>query len=403
MNLLLFFCGIFLGIISGLIPGVHINLVGAIFPLKNIWFLIPLSISYSFFNTFPLFLLQFPDESNYLTLNLIQRLIVSGRAKEGLKITIFGSLIGSIFGLLFGILVYFIDLSFLKNITLIILSAIFLFLLRYDLVLGTLYAIFGVLILDMNLNQPLFHFFSLGFALYNFLHLSNNLKKEIKRKNNKRIKRENNKNNKKNLKKVNKNINKNNIKINNKTKAITMLFVSSFVSFIFLFYPGISASLSLLIMMFLTNKFTKSKDEIIQLYLYYIGISNSTAYVVANFLTRYGIGRNYIALIIRDSNITFSFFELILISLLSIIVSFLSSLVLLNIISNIIQRLNLRMINFIVLIFTFILSFMFDSIFGIIVGVGSYALLRLIILRSKPRFLMMLAIISKVLFFKLFK
>ncbi len=412
MNLLLFLCGIIMGMVSGLIPGLHINLIGSILPIKNIEFLISMSVAYSFFNTFPLFLLQFPDESNFLMLNIVQKLIVLKRVNQGLKYTIFGSLFGSVSALFFGILVYAFNLSFLKHFTVIILFILFLILLRYDLILGLLYSFFGILLLSLDLKQPLFHFFSLGFALYNYFHLSNSEEKiKTKRKNQFNLSALNDETIKNQLNKLkNPNVltdfssidlsSEENFNSFKNIKTLSLMFLSSFLSFLFLFYPGISASLSILIMMAISKRLLNYYDQI-RMYLYYIGISNSTAYVIGNFLIKYNIGRNYIALILKESHINYTLLDLLIISSLAIFVSFILSLFMLKSITKLIKKLNLSLLNLLILLITIIISYIFDSLFGILVGLGSYILLRLTIIKSKPRFLMMLAIISKVLIYKL--
>lgn len=102
--------GIVIGTLTGLFPGIHINLVAAILlsslaflsfapPLSLAVFIVALSITHIFTDFIPSIYLGAPTEENFLSILPGHRLLLEGKAHEALVITLYGALIGILISL----------------------------------------------------------------------------------------------------------------------------------------------------------------------------------------------------------------------------------------------------------------------------------------------------------------
>lgn len=111
--------GILIGAITGLTPGVHINLVSALVlsflsilllyfqPLSIVIFLVSLSITHTFIDYIPSIFLGAPDENNFLSILPGHELLLKGKAYHAVVYTLYGSIIGLILILLFSPLFFY--------------------------------------------------------------------------------------------------------------------------------------------------------------------------------------------------------------------------------------------------------------------------------------------------------
>ncbi len=103
-TLIAIFLGCVMGTFSGIIPGIHINLVSVITlslspillqytsPLTLAVFIISMSIIHSFLDFIPSAFLGAPDESTAMSVLPAHRLLLQGRGYEAVKLTVMGSL-----------------------------------------------------------------------------------------------------------------------------------------------------------------------------------------------------------------------------------------------------------------------------------------------------------------------
>ncbi|MBT4175205.1 hypothetical protein HOE07_06010, partial [archaeon] len=100
------FCGIGLGIVTGLIPGVHINLVAVLlFALAGLGYVNPFmicitiictAVTHTFLDTIPSVFLGCPEADNCLSVLPGHRLLLEGRGYMAVMLTVIGPLGGLI-------------------------------------------------------------------------------------------------------------------------------------------------------------------------------------------------------------------------------------------------------------------------------------------------------------------
>jgi len=168
--------GIFSGIITGLIPGIHINLISTllvsvsplllgVFSLTDlVIFIISMSVVHSFVDAIPSIFLGAPDPAYAASMLPGHRLLQEGRGYEAVYWTVVGSFVALIAGLFFipflikGIPIVY---TFVRPYLGYILVAIVLFMILKDKrKLASFVAFFlagslGVVVLNMNLENPL--------------------------------------------------------------------------------------------------------------------------------------------------------------------------------------------------------------------------------------------------------
>jgi len=99
--------GILSGIVTGLIPGIHINLI-AVFVLANVYrfhsinslavasFIMAMSITHTFLDFIPSVFLGAPDDDTALALLPAHRMLAEGKGYEAVMTSVVGSLSGLI-------------------------------------------------------------------------------------------------------------------------------------------------------------------------------------------------------------------------------------------------------------------------------------------------------------------
>jgi putative membrane protein len=116
---LAFLLGIIIGTITGLTPGIHINLVSAILlglsasllalvsPLVLVVFLVSMAMTHTFVDYVPSIFLGAPDEENFLSILPGHEMLIKGEAYSAVVYTLYGSLSGLLIILLFSPLFFF--------------------------------------------------------------------------------------------------------------------------------------------------------------------------------------------------------------------------------------------------------------------------------------------------------
>jgi putative membrane protein len=189
-TLLCIFIGIFAGIITGLTPGVHINLISLIVVnfsptlLRLISgtslgvFIICMAITHTFLDSLPGIYLGAPDESQVLNVLPGHRMLLKGEAHNAVKLTIIGSLFCLLIALIsipFTIKAMDVIYPIVKNYIgyALIVIMIFMFLREKKLkkIINAMFmfltaGVFGLVVFKIHtLNQPLFPLLSGLFGL----------------------------------------------------------------------------------------------------------------------------------------------------------------------------------------------------------------------------------------------
>ena len=188
--LLVLFLGIAMGIITGLFPGIHVNLVSVLLisfspillvytsPLVLAVFIISLAITHTFLDTIPSIYLGTPDEAQALNVLPGHRLLLKGLGHNAVIYTILGSLGSLLLSLLFFPLFIF-SMEKLSSIVGYIIGYLLIGIIAYmvlkekskrlkSLVVFLLAGVLGLLVFSIpNLRQPLFPLLSglFGFSI----------------------------------------------------------------------------------------------------------------------------------------------------------------------------------------------------------------------------------------------
>ena len=182
------------GTITGLTPGIHINLISALAvslyagladipALYFVVFIMAMSITHTFLDSIPAIFLGVPDPAMALTILPGHRMLHSGKGIQAVQYTIFGSLFGLLCSIIIApLLIFIIPLlySLIKDyVGFIILFFLLLIFIKdrkrvfISSLIFLLAGVFGILILEMNLNEPMFHLFTGLFGTSNlFLSLN---------------------------------------------------------------------------------------------------------------------------------------------------------------------------------------------------------------------------------------
>jgi putative membrane protein len=176
-NFFSLFAGIALGIFTGLVPGIHVNLVAAsllaisplllqyLSPLSLGIFIVSLSVTHSFLDTIPSIYLGAPENENALSVLPGQKMLLQGEAHLAVKLTILGTYFGLITAVLliplFILSATFI-FTFLKPYLLYLLVILIVIMISrgdwfWNLTLFMLSGTLGIIVFSMqNLKEPLF-------------------------------------------------------------------------------------------------------------------------------------------------------------------------------------------------------------------------------------------------------
>ncbi len=182
------FAGILCGIITGITPGIHINLVAAILlsisnilpfaPEHYIFFLLALGITHTFLDSIPSILLGVPDDSTIISALPGHQMALGGYAYEAIKFTLYGSYSSILISiLLMPAMIFFIPFLSLFSDKIIIPILIFFLLINswheptlskklWSLATVASSGILGILILHSHhLTNPFFHLLSGMFGI----------------------------------------------------------------------------------------------------------------------------------------------------------------------------------------------------------------------------------------------
>src|SRR3989339_1781927 len=180
--------GIFIGIITGLTPGIHINMASllvlslspilmmkfSIEPLSMAIFIIAMGVTHTFLDALPSIFLGAPDEATALGVLPGHRYLLNGNGLMAVKLFTIGSFFGLIFGIMIFPLLYLItkySYDFFNDFFAWILIFVILFMIYRDnkklwsVFIVVLSGIFGLIVFNTNLKDPLFPMLSGLFGL----------------------------------------------------------------------------------------------------------------------------------------------------------------------------------------------------------------------------------------------
>jgi len=174
-TLIAFLLGIITGSITGLAPGIHINLIAALLlaslntfdtipPLALVIFIVVMSLTHTLLDFIPTIFLGIPEEESFLALLPGHKLLKEGRGYEALVLMIIGALIGLII-LMFATPLYILSLPFfyplLKEALPFVLITLSIYLVARDdsplkaLLVFTLSGLLGLLTFNLPVKEPL--------------------------------------------------------------------------------------------------------------------------------------------------------------------------------------------------------------------------------------------------------
>ncbi len=168
-------CGVTAGSITGLAPGIHINLIAALLlaslakfstipPIALVIFIVVMSLTHTLLDFIPAIFLGVPEEESFLALLPAHKLLKEGKGYEALVLMIVGALIGLLI-LLFATPLYILGLPvfypFLKETLPFVLIALSIYLVARDdfplkaLFVFVLSALLGLLTFNLPVKEPL--------------------------------------------------------------------------------------------------------------------------------------------------------------------------------------------------------------------------------------------------------
>ena len=182
--------GICAGIVTGLVPGVHVNLVAALLLSFSAWllrivdtttlavFIIAMAVVHTFLDTIPSIYLGAPDTANVMAVLPGHRMLLEGKGYDAVKLTIVGSFLSLVIVIAFAPLLVF-GMSWLQAVLepwigwLLVVMMVWMILReKKSLVAAFLFLLTGVLgiaVLGLPLEQPLFPMLSGLFGLSTLL------------------------------------------------------------------------------------------------------------------------------------------------------------------------------------------------------------------------------------------
>ena len=353
--------GIFAGTITGLIPGIHINLIGALvvalslkfYFFENIYlitFVTAMAITHTFLDFVPSIFLGCPDTDTELSILPGHRLLKSGLGYSAIVLTAYGSLAAIFLLLLITPLsikltpLIYLKISKIIPFILILVSGILIFLEQKKftaLFIFTLTGILGFIVLKTDFNQPLF-------PLLTGLFGASTLIKSIKSKT--QIPKQ--------------------ILIKPKLKSFKPFFGALIASPLCSFLPGLGSGQAAVIGNLLT--FEKNNENS---FLVLLGATN-TLVMGFSFISLYAISktRTGAALAVQEIVGSLNFNEIILILgviLISGLIAFYLTLIFAKIFSTNISKLNYSILSYITLTILILIVFFVSGIIGLLVLIAS--------------------------------
>ncbi|MEK6830722.1 MAG: tripartite tricarboxylate transporter permease, partial [Nanoarchaeota archaeon] len=169
--------GVTIGTLTGLTPGIHINLVAVILlsfsvfllnlttPIVLAVFIVSMAITHTFIDFIPSIFLGAPDEDSFLSILPGHQLLLKGRAYEAIVLTLYGGLMALVIILLFTpIFIYLLPLvySYLQKIMWVVLTLVSFLLIRSEpnkkllaLIIFLVAGFLGIATLNLDIKEPL--------------------------------------------------------------------------------------------------------------------------------------------------------------------------------------------------------------------------------------------------------
>jgi len=361
------FLGITAGTITGLIPGVHTNLVSVILissslfllnyftPIGLVIFIIAMSIANSFVDFIPSIYLGAPDEETVLGVMPGHKFLLSGKGHEAIVLTLIGSGLGIFLFIIFipvFSLVLPVIYPFLQKIMGFILIWISILLILGEktsklrtIIIFILAGFLGISVFNLNINQPLLPLLS---GLFGSSTLIYSISKQTQ------IPEQ-----------------KTNIPKIEKRQLIKPVIATSIISPICSFLPGLSSSEAAIIGSKITGKLNKKQ------FLILLGSIN-TLIMSLSFITLYLINKSRTGSASAISQIIeLSKSEMILIILtiiLSAIISVIITIKISKLVSNKINKINYTKISKIILILIALIILVISGLTGMLVFIISTVL-----------------------------
>ena len=183
--------GVISGTLTGITPGIHINMVAAILlglstlllahfsPIILVIFLIAMAISHTFIDYIPSIFLGAPDEDNFLSILPGHEMLIQGKAYSAVVYTLYGSLAGLIIILIFSpLFILYLPLIYphAQRIMLFILLLTSFFLIYFEknkkiwaIIIFLLSGFLGLATLNLGLNDSLLPLFTGLFGISSLL------------------------------------------------------------------------------------------------------------------------------------------------------------------------------------------------------------------------------------------
>lgn len=361
--------GIFIGAITGLLPGIHINLVSAIVlsslsllllhfsPVTIAVFIVSMSISHTFLDFLPSIFLGAPDESA-LSVLPGHKMLLEGKGYEAVSYTAVGCLIAIPSLLILTPLFIFIlptIFFYLKFVMFLILVSVSVYMLATNknkpvaLVVFILSGFLGISTLILPFKEPLLPMLS---GLFGSSSLVTSLLRKEKLKEQK--------------------ITKTEIKF----KEIKSTFFTSLVSSpLCSFLPALGSSQAAIIGTNLEQNKDKSENQNNKEFLMLLGSVNLLV-LALSFITLYSINksRSGVAVAINEILKNFSvsnLFTILATIIISSIIAFFLTLFLARKFSNIISKINYFKLSLIILIILSLVVFLFSGLLGFLIYIIS--------------------------------
>ena len=197
--ILAFFIGILAGTITGLIPGIHINLISVILlgsaasllaiasPLVLVVFIVAMSITHTFLDYIPSIFLGAPDEDTALSILPGHQFLLKGFGYIAIILTLYGSLFALLIIIIFTpIFIFLLPIVYpyilrIMSIILILVSAYLIYNEKqkrfWALFIFILAGLLGISTLNLGLKEPLLPLFT---GLFGASSLIMSIKKKIK-------------------------------------------------------------------------------------------------------------------------------------------------------------------------------------------------------------------------------
>jgi len=364
--------GVAIGSVTGLTPGIHINLVAffllslvtagyftGISPIILAVFIVSLSISHTFVDFIPSIFLGAPDEDSVLSVLPGHEMLIKGQGYEAVLLTLIGSSIGIILILLFTPLFIFFLPKIYESARLImffilILVSLFLFYFEknnrvWAIIIFFLAGFLGIASMNLNLKEPLLPLLT---GLFGASSLITSISKKQKLPGQRIIK----------LKQLG-------IKKENIAKTI---FASIIASPLCSFLPGLGSGQAAVIGSEVTGDLDRKE------FLILLGSIN-TIVMGLSFVTLYTIQKSRTGSAVAISKLLESFsFDFLLIILATIFISgilgFFLTIFLAKIFSKIISKINYNKLSLGILIFLSIVILVFSGFLGFLVFIISTSL-----------------------------